>query len=635
MKTRKLAKICALSLALFMLVGMMPSVLAAEKVNFTDVAETDYFYSAVQWGVESGITQGVGDDRFDPEGQVTRAQVVTFLWRMAGEPAPKATETFSDVEKDSWYETAVEWAVENGITYGTSKTTFSPEVVCSRAMCITLLYRMEGALMDGMDLTAEVTLDENSSFEDLGFAFIKEMVNAMREAHIFDDVPEESYYTYPVIWAVLNGILTEDNTGEFEAGLNFCPDDPCVRKEMISFLYQTKLVEDAQNAPMEVYFGDYAVPIPQEYFDRLCIEINAMADDEDGTMLTVSERKSVAAAEAMGEEFDGQGELFRIVRVSEEELHALLAGDMSGQRVFAKDSDGKYYIFQTPTDVRYVRENTDQMIADQDEWTELCEWANGHLIGDILMYNQDLTPVNYTNTMLDIYLARIAYTKDVNYTISTTEYGPLKPGKFDGTKYAEYLLEGNFEEAENTEAPDGEYVVLNFPDEEVRYDFFIMNENLVREVRGDYETIYRRVNEGSITNTEAMQGWYYAIAEQSGKKEDYKELDPFLGEWAEEIAGRGFMTVTKSVGLAKADIEVRWPGSAFEVSTWSITANLAYDGKLVYDKCKHTVTKYDENGNGTVISEVTDEGGVIWLDGEGKLIWEIDDWDEASTFIKQ
>ena len=634
---KKLLKIYSLLLVVAILLST--TAFAEKNTTFTDVNASDYFYPAVQWGVEAGITYGVDEEHFAPESEVTRAQIVTFLWRMAGQPEPTVSETFKDVESGSWYETAVKWAVENKITEGTGDNMFSPNVTCDRAMCITFLYRFMDSPFDGIDFTDDTELNENSNMEDLGFAFIKEMVEAIREQGMLVDVPEDSYFEMPVYWAVFNNIITEDNTlvSKEEGIVNFCPENPCVRKEMISFLYQTKLLNDIANAPAEVYFDEYSVPVPQEYFERLYYGYYGVEDVETGEelLLVVSEGASVDEAETMGEEdAEGIGELFRISRVSEERLHELLCGDMSGIQVFAKDEEGRYYLFCTPTDVRYVRETTEKMTEDINDWSELNDWVHSELIDNILDANSALTPVSYTNTTLDMYLARIAYAKDVKYTVSTTEYGPLSSDKVDGAKYAEYLLEGNFEEVENAEAPDGEYIVLNFPDEGVRYDFFAADRNLVREVRDDYEIMYKRVYEGSVTNTEAMQGWYLDLAEQSGKKEDYKELDPFLGEWAEEFAGRGFMTVTKSVAPAKADIEVRWPGSAFEVSTWSITANLSFDGKLVYDKCKHIVTEYDEDGNGTVVSEVTDEGGFISIDKEGKLNWKIDDWDEESTFVK-
>ena len=639
---KKLLKTFALFLAIC-LIATTITALAAENIGFTDVNATDYFYSAVQWGAEAGITQGVGGGLFDSNGYVTRAQLVTFLWRMAGQPEADGLSPFFDVftESEQWYTKAVIWAANNGIAEGYIEgphKVFGPDVVCDRAMCMTFLYRFMDSPFDGIDLTADIELNENSTMEEFGFSMIQGMVKGIREQGMLADVPEESYFELPVFWGLLNGIITEDNSGITEENTLFRSHEACVRKEMISFLYQTKLLDDMKNAPAEVYFDEYSIPIPQEYYERLYYAYYGVDGEETGDelLLIVSEGASTDAAEAMGEEVTEEiGELFRIIRINEERLHELLCGDMSGIEVFAKDAEGKYYLFCTPTDVRYVRETNEKMQEDIEEWTELNKWVRGELVNEILKKNSTLTPVSFSNTMLDMYLARIAYAKDVKYTVSAMQYGSLEPGNFDGTKYAEYLLGGNFAEAENTKAPDGEYVVLNFPDEGARYDFFIADRNLVREVRGDYETIYKRVFKGSVTNTEAMEGWYLTIAEQSGKKEDYKELDPFLGEWREEIAGRGTMTITKSVAPAKADIEARWPGSAFEVSTWSITANLTNDGKLVYNDCKHIVTEYDENGNGSVVSEVTDEGGVISLDNEGKIIWKIDDWEEGSTFIKQ
>ena len=135
---KKFLKICSVLLALSVIMNM--TVILAEEADFADVSEGDYFYNAVKWGVESGITYGMDEEHFNPQGEVTRAQAVTFLWRMQGEPQPTATETFADVEQGSWYETAVAWAVENEITAGTGDNMFSPQVICDRAMCITLLF---------------------------------------------------------------------------------------------------------------------------------------------------------------------------------------------------------------------------------------------------------------------------------------------------------------------------------------------------------------------------------------------------------------------------------------------------------------------------------------------------------------
>lgn len=109
---------------------------------FTDVSSSDYFYKPVKWAFGSGITGGTSATTFSPDDNCTRAQVVTFLWRTAGQPKPKGKNNpFTDVKADSYYYDAVLWAVENGITGGTSATTFSPEDSCTRAQVVTFLYR--------------------------------------------------------------------------------------------------------------------------------------------------------------------------------------------------------------------------------------------------------------------------------------------------------------------------------------------------------------------------------------------------------------------------------------------------------------------------------------------------------------
>ena len=642
---KKSVKLMALTLALAILMSAAAFTVSAEGVGFADVQPTDYFYDAVQWGVGSGITSGVGENLFAPDGKVTRAQMVTFLWRMAGEPEAEGDSNFFDVFTDSdlWYTKPVIWATNNGIVEGYiegAHKVFKPEAVCNRAMCITLLYRLMGSPLDGIDLSSALKSVDGASFGNIDLSLIKETLAKVKASGGLSDVPEDSYYALPVIWACLNGIITKDNTGDITEGAKFRSLDPCVRKEMISFLYRITMLSDDTRGPETYGFGKITVPIPRKYSERLYIKAadNGGKDPETGeeTLIIVSELASIKAAEALGEkETAGIGELFRIIKTGENRIHELLCSDMSGLSVFAEDEEGNYYILCTPTDVRYMRENNEKMSEDINKWTELNEWARGKLISEIFKINSNLTAVNYTNTMLDMYLARIAYAKDVKYTLSTTEFGPLEPGKVDGLKFAEYLLAGNFEEVENKEAPDGEYVVLNFPDEDVRFDFFRADTNLVREVRGDYETIYKRVLPGYTDNTEVMESWYLTIAEQAGKKEDFKEIDPFLGKWREEIAGRGYMEITKSVGLAKADIEVSWPSSAAEVSNWSITANLASDGKLVYYSGRYTETEYDEEGNETLIVDDNDISGVFSLTKDGKLIWQMSDHEEdTATFVR-
>ena len=176
--------------------------LTKNEMVFTDVAETDYFYEAVKWAVEKGITNGTSDTTFSPNASCTRAQMVTFLWRAAGEPKAKTTTcVFTDVDKDAYYYEALLWAVENGITNGTSDTTFSPNASCTRGQMATFLYRNAK--------TPAVTGD-----------------------HPFTDVKDDAYYNDAVIWAAKEGITngTSDTT--------FSPDADCTRGQMVTFLYR-------------------------------------------------------------------------------------------------------------------------------------------------------------------------------------------------------------------------------------------------------------------------------------------------------------------------------------------------------------------------------------------------------------
>ena len=168
---------------------------------FYDVPNNAYFYEAVKWAVKNGITTGVGNDLFAPEQPCTRAQIVTFLWRAAGSPEPKgAASGMTDVVSGSYYEKAVAWAIENGITTGTTTTTFSPDVTCTRAQAVTFLAR---ALKAKAASAAE-----------------------------FSDVPTGSYFADAVAWAAANGVTEGIGGGLFGS------DNDCTRGQIVTFLYR-------------------------------------------------------------------------------------------------------------------------------------------------------------------------------------------------------------------------------------------------------------------------------------------------------------------------------------------------------------------------------------------------------------
>ena len=130
-----------------------------ETLDFADVSTDAYYYETVKWAAKKGITGGTGDGTFNPNGSCTRAHIVTFLWRAAGSPEPKSTVSFADVPAGSYYAKAVAWAVENGITLGNGDGTFSPKATCTRAQSVTFLYRALGTAPTTVNGFTDVTAD--------------------------------------------------------------------------------------------------------------------------------------------------------------------------------------------------------------------------------------------------------------------------------------------------------------------------------------------------------------------------------------------------------------------------------------------------------------------------------------------
>ena len=168
---------------------------------FVDVAEGSYYEEAIDWAVEKGITNGVSSNMFAPNDPCTRAQIVTFLWRAAGSPAPKSMSSFTDVPADAFYAKAVAWAVENGIASGTGESKFSPNSTCTRAQAVTFLYRASGS----------------------------PAVSGKAE---FSDVSTTAFYADAVAWAAKKGITTGIGGGLFGS------DNDCTRGQIVTFLWR-------------------------------------------------------------------------------------------------------------------------------------------------------------------------------------------------------------------------------------------------------------------------------------------------------------------------------------------------------------------------------------------------------------
>ena len=177
------------------------SVTAAVQNPFTDVKAEDYFYAPVLWAVKNDVTKGKSAALFAPGDSCTRAQMVTFLWRAMGKPAPKTAENpFTDLKQGEYYYDAVLWAVETGITVGTSPTTFSPDKTVTRGQAVTFIYRLVGAKGDA----------ENP----------------------FTDLVEGSYYYDAVLWAVASDVTNGTSP------TTFSPENPCTRGQIVTFLYR-------------------------------------------------------------------------------------------------------------------------------------------------------------------------------------------------------------------------------------------------------------------------------------------------------------------------------------------------------------------------------------------------------------
>ena len=176
---------------------------AVDQPLFSDVSKNNYFYDAVEWAVDKGITSGTGGTTFSPNASCTRGQMVTFLWRAAGSPAPKSAETpFTDVNKGDYFYDAVLWAVEQGITSGTSATTFSPNATVTRGQTVTFLWRAAGS--------------------------------PAASGSSFSDVSADAYYAQAVAWAVKENITAGTSASTFS------PDAHCTRAQIVTFLWKDR-----------------------------------------------------------------------------------------------------------------------------------------------------------------------------------------------------------------------------------------------------------------------------------------------------------------------------------------------------------------------------------------------------------
>lgn len=190
---------------------------------FSDVYRSGshkYYYDAIIWAVDTGVTNGTSQGKFSPDKSCTRAQVVTFLWRAAGCPQPETNEcAFTDVKQGEYYYTAMLWAVENKMTSGMSETSFGPNLTCTRAQFVTFLYRFEGNPI------------------------------VIASANPFKDVKPGDYFYAPVMWASENGVTSGVGSG------CFAPNSACTRAQVVTFIYRALVVNSAGSAVVEKHYS--------------------------------------------------------------------------------------------------------------------------------------------------------------------------------------------------------------------------------------------------------------------------------------------------------------------------------------------------------------------------------------------
>ena len=181
---------------------VIPTIAEDISVVFNDIKKSDYFYASVLWAADNSVTTGTSLTTFSPDDKCTRAQIVTFLWRAMGSPKVIGGVAFTDIKKDGYYYDAVVWAVRNGITSGTTSTTFEPNSACTRAQIVTFLWRAGG------EKRATIS-------------------------NPFTDTNTKAFYGKAMLWAVENGITTGTSDTKFS------PDDACTRGQCVTFLYRS------------------------------------------------------------------------------------------------------------------------------------------------------------------------------------------------------------------------------------------------------------------------------------------------------------------------------------------------------------------------------------------------------------
>lgn len=271
-------------------------------------------------------------------------------------------------------------------------------------------------------------------------------------------------------------------------------------------------------ADSDVFVSDgMKLSVPSKYSNLVQVGMGSALFGADG-LFSVREIASMEAGEKQhpGEDW-GEGALFGIGRMSEAEVHELMCGYLNNEHIFAKDADGNYYVFYQPTDVRFCREDMTnlQNSPDLEQWSALNEWAAG-VPEQFIEYN-GLEKFAYGGTDVEMMLSRIAYRNDTYFEFRSLDYGELYPDTPEhSAEYAKKLMDGvKYEYCGESETPDGEYYVIDFPNDGVRLDFF-KGGDYVRADYGDYSTLLRITAPSAGYCVDVLRQWNETLQKNGG-----------------------------------------------------------------------------------------------------------------------
>ena len=257
----------------------------------------------------------------------------------------------------------------------------------------------------------------------------------------------------------------------------------------------------------------YTLSVPNEYTDLLIID-RPSEGGKAGILFYVSEKASVEASKKLfhDQSLSG-GFLFGIGRIDETAFRMGMCGGMLGTDVFAKDEQGNYYVRYHPTDVQLIREG-DYTDADWAQWSTLCDWASV-ACDSFLVDNEGLTPYHRTYTDVDMFLSRLAYLDEDEFTLSRPgQEKPFVPSRELSRPFLDELMQATFTSVPLDKAPNCEYISLNLPNEQIRFDFFLAdngNANYVRQTWSDgMEALYLAIYDDGQLAGQSMLLWYIA-----------------------------------------------------------------------------------------------------------------------------